>query len=97
MISSSSLSKALVCGAIAAACFVAQAAAGLLGATAFGLGAEIAGLAALAAAGWFLLRVRAVVMQLNEGQLLFPSRDDVDVPEAFDGAIVALVFSASEA
>lgn len=34
-----------------------------------------------------------LVMQLNEGQLLFPSRDEVDVPDAFDGAIVALVFS----
>lgn len=33
-----------------------------------------------------------LVMQLNDGQLAFPNRDDVDVPEEFDGAVVAMVF-----
>lgn len=34
-----------------------------------------------------------MVMQLNEGQLQFPPRDEVEVPAEFDGATVALVFS----
>jgi anti-sigma regulatory factor (Ser/Thr protein kinase) len=33
-----------------------------------------------------------MVMQLAEGQLAFPSTDEVDIPEEFDGAVVALVF-----
>jgi hypothetical protein len=32
-------------------------------------------------------------MQLNDGQLAFPTAEQVDVPEEFDGAIVALVFN----
>jgi signal transduction histidine kinase len=36
-----------------------------------------------------------LVMQLNDGQLAFPSREDVDVPDEFDGAIVAMVFKRS--
>jgi signal transduction histidine kinase len=34
-----------------------------------------------------------LVMQLNDGQLAFPTAEQVDVPEEFDGAIVALVFN----
>lgn len=33
-----------------------------------------------------------MVMDLSGGELVFPSREDVDIPEEFDGAIVALVF-----
>ncbi len=33
-----------------------------------------------------------LVMQLNDGELVFPGREDVKVPEHFTGAIVALVF-----
>ncbi len=33
-----------------------------------------------------------IVMELNAGHLIFPNRDDAGVPEAFDGAVVALVF-----
>jgi signal transduction histidine kinase len=33
-----------------------------------------------------------MVMELNGGRLLFPQRGEVDLPEAFDGAVVALQF-----
>lgn len=33
-----------------------------------------------------------LVMDLNEGRLAFPTAEQADVPEEFDGAIVALVF-----
>ncbi len=33
-----------------------------------------------------------LAMNLNDGELLFPAMDDFDVPEEFNGAIVALVF-----
>ena len=33
-----------------------------------------------------------LAMELNGGQLAFPPRDEVDVPEEFDGAIVAMIF-----
>ena len=34
-----------------------------------------------------------LVMELSGGELVFPERGDVEVPEAFDGAVIALVFS----
>ena len=33
-----------------------------------------------------------IVMQLNEGRLEIPDSEDIDLPEGFNGAIVALVF-----
>jgi len=33
-----------------------------------------------------------LVMELSGGELVFPDREDVDLPEEFDGAIIALVF-----
>jgi signal transduction histidine kinase len=36
-----------------------------------------------------------MVMDLNEGKLMFPSAEDADVPPEFDGAVVALVFGKS--
>lgn len=33
-----------------------------------------------------------MVMQLTGGYLVFPERDDVDIPEEFDGSVIALVF-----
>jgi signal transduction histidine kinase len=33
-----------------------------------------------------------LAMSLNDGELLFPTMDEVDIPESFGGAIVALVF-----
>ncbi len=33
-----------------------------------------------------------LVMQLNEGRLVFPGPEEFDVPPGFDGAVVALVF-----
>lgn len=33
-----------------------------------------------------------LVMELNQGRLLFPSADDVDLPEGLEGAIFALAF-----
>ncbi|MCK1513035.1 ATP-binding protein [Bradyrhizobium sp. 190] len=33
-----------------------------------------------------------MVMEINGGRLLFPDRDSVDLPEEFDGAILALIF-----
>jgi signal transduction histidine kinase len=33
-----------------------------------------------------------LAMNLNDGELLFPSMDDFDVPEEFNGAVVALAF-----
>ncbi len=33
-----------------------------------------------------------LAMNLNDGKLLFPSMDDFDVPEEFNGAVVALAF-----
>lgn len=33
-----------------------------------------------------------MVMELNGGRLMFPQAGDVDVPEEFDGAVLALVF-----
>ena len=35
-----------------------------------------------------------LAMELNGGQLIFPQRGEVDVPDEFDGAIVAMVFKA---
>jgi nitrogen fixation/metabolism regulation signal transduction histidine kinase len=32
-----------------------------------------------------------LVMELNKGRLVFPDAEDVEVPKAFDGAVVALV------
>ena len=37
-----------------------------------------------------------MVMDLNEGELLFPDHSETDVPENYDGAIVALRFSSLE-
>lgn len=34
-----------------------------------------------------------LVMEMNGGHLAFPSMDEVDVPDEYDGAIVALVFA----
>ena len=34
-----------------------------------------------------------LVMELSGGELVFPEREDVEVPDAFDGAVIALVFS----
>jgi len=36
-----------------------------------------------------------LAMELNGGQLVFPQPEEVDVPEEFDGAVVALVFKAA--
>ena len=36
-----------------------------------------------------------LVMELSHGELVFPERDDIDIPEQFDGAIIALVFPES--
>ena len=33
-----------------------------------------------------------LVMELSGGELVFPEREDVEVPEVFDGAVIALVF-----
>lgn len=33
-----------------------------------------------------------MVMEINGGRLLFPDRDSVEIPDEFDGAILALVF-----
>jgi len=33
-----------------------------------------------------------LVMDLNEGRLTFPTMDQAEIPEEFDGAVVALVF-----
>lgn len=37
-----------------------------------------------------------LAMELNGGQVVFPERGDVELPEGFDGAIIALVFKAAE-
>ena len=37
-----------------------------------------------------------LAMELNGGQLLFPDRSDLDVPQEFDGALLALVFGESK-
>jgi signal transduction histidine kinase len=37
-----------------------------------------------------------LAMELNGGQLVFPQRDEVDIPEEFDGAVVALIFKAAK-
>ncbi len=37
-----------------------------------------------------------MVMQLNDGELLFPEKDDADIPDDFDGAIIALRFTEAE-
>ena len=34
-----------------------------------------------------------LVMEMNGGQLAFPEADEADVPEEFDGAVIALVFA----
>lgn len=34
-----------------------------------------------------------LVMELNGGRLVFPERDGADIPENFDGAVLALVFA----
>ena len=36
-----------------------------------------------------------LVMELSHGELVFPEREDIDLPEEFDGAVIALVFPAS--
>ena len=36
-----------------------------------------------------------LVMELSGGDLVFPERGDVEVPETYDGAVIALVFSDS--
>ncbi|WP_199178545.1 ATP-binding protein [Acidimangrovimonas sediminis] len=33
-----------------------------------------------------------LVMELSGGEMIFPEREDVDVPEEFDGAVIAMVF-----
>jgi C4-dicarboxylate-specific signal transduction histidine kinase len=33
-----------------------------------------------------------IAMELSDGKLLFPERDELHLPKAFDGAAVALVF-----
>jgi len=33
-----------------------------------------------------------MVMELNGGQLIFPTHDEVELPKGFDGAIIAMVF-----
>jgi len=35
-----------------------------------------------------------MVMQLNDGALIFPTKDEFEIPTAYDGAVVALVFKA---
>ncbi|RYF14727.1 MAG: ATP-binding protein, partial [Oxalobacteraceae bacterium] len=37
-----------------------------------------------------------LAMNLNDGELLFPSMDDFDIPEEFNGAVVALAFKKEE-
>ena len=37
-----------------------------------------------------------LVMELNGGRLVFPEPDGVDLPEGFDGAVLALVFAPSK-
>ena len=33
-----------------------------------------------------------LAMSLNDGELLFPSMDDFDIPDEFNGAVVAMAF-----
>ena len=33
-----------------------------------------------------------LAMELNDGQLVFPQRGEIDVPQEFDGAVVAMIF-----
>lgn len=37
-----------------------------------------------------------MVMELNDGQLVFPDKSETDVPDAYDGAIIALRFASLE-
>lgn len=37
-----------------------------------------------------------LAMELNGGQVVFPERGDVELPESFDGAVIALVFKSDE-
>jgi signal transduction histidine kinase len=37
-----------------------------------------------------------LAMELNGGQVVFPERGDVELPEGFDGAVIALVFKSAE-
>ena len=37
-----------------------------------------------------------LVMELNSGQLVFPQPGEVDIPEGFDGAVVALIFKEAQ-
>ncbi|AGH97821.1 ATP-binding protein [Micavibrio aeruginosavorus] len=37
-----------------------------------------------------------MVMELNGGRIAFPDREDVNVPAAYDGAVIALVFKKDE-
>ncbi len=37
-----------------------------------------------------------LAMELNGGQLSFPERDEVDVPEEYDGAVIAMIFKAGK-
>ena len=37
-----------------------------------------------------------LAMELNGGQLVFPQRDEVELPEEYDGAVVALVFKENQ-
>ena len=34
-----------------------------------------------------------MVMELNDGSLLFPDHSQVDVPDDFEGAVIALQFA----
>ena len=35
-----------------------------------------------------------LAMELNSGQLVFPQRDEVNIPDEYDGAVVAMIFRA---
>lgn len=37
-----------------------------------------------------------LAMELNGGQLVFPDRDEVDIPVEYDGAVVAMIFKAGK-
>lgn len=37
-----------------------------------------------------------LAMNLNDGELMFPSMDDYDIPEEFNGAVVAMAFKGGE-
>ena len=37
-----------------------------------------------------------LAMELNGGQLVFPLPGEVEVPDGFDGAVIAMIFKAAE-